>query len=185
MTWKPLLQHVNLPEAKALLHSLLADAYLAYYKKRLLYDRQAYHMKGAALDKIEEWSASNFAQRIFFHLESSCRTSDLSPEFLTLAVPVEEIRKRQHGSSLRLSEQQIHYNCVWMRKLFYAHRQTELSYGSYSTSREMFVNLSSLTKASLTLEPWRSAPTRENLKFMQLRVRKRSRYKWIWIVWSK
>lgn len=155
------------PEAKALLHSLLADAYLAYYKNDSYTIDKRTDMKGAAPDKIEEWSASNFAQRIFFHLKASVEPKDLlTGASLTPWLPLlEEIENDSTGLLYDyLNNRFITIASECANSFTRNYRQTELSDGSYLTSREMFVNLSVTDKSEFDFGAMALRSYQENLK---------------------
>lgn len=155
------------PEAKALLHSLLADAYLAFYMNDSYTIDKRTDMKGAAPDKIEEWSASNFAQRIFYHLKASVEPKDaLAKASLTPWLPL--LEEMEYDSKIQLydylSNRFITIASECANSFTRNYRQTELSDGSFLTSREMFVNLSVTDKSEFDFGAMALRSYQENLK---------------------
>lgn len=155
------------PEAKALVHSLLADAYFTYYNNDSYTISKRTDMAGVAPDNIEEWSASNFAQRIMLHLRSSVEAKNvLASASLTPWLPLlEEIENDSSGSLYSyLNDRLITIASECANSFTRNYRQTELSDGSYLTSREMFVNLSVTDKSEFDFGAMALRSYQENLK---------------------
>ncbi|MDD4636788.1 MAG: alpha-2-macroglobulin family protein [Bacteroidales bacterium] len=155
------------PEAKALLHSLLADAYSTYYLHDSYKIGNRTDMTGTAPDDIEEWSASNFAQRIFFHLKASVEPKNvLANASLTPWLPLLEEMENDSTDRLYdyLNNRLISIASKCENSFNRNYKQTQLFDASYLIPREMFVNLTITDKSEFDFGAMILHSYQENLK---------------------
>lgn len=156
------------PEAKALVHSLLADAYFTYYNNDSYTISKRTDMAGVAPDNIEEWSASNFAQHIMLHLKASVEAKDiLAGASLTPWLPLLEEMENDSTSSLLsyLNNRLITISSRCVNSFSKSYKQTVMNDGTYLIPREMFVNLTITNKSELDFGAMALRSYQENLTF--------------------
>lgn len=163
------------PEAKALVHSLLADAYFSYFNNDSYTISKRTDMAGVAPDNIEEWSASNFAQRIMLHLKASVEAKDvLASASLTPWLPLlEEIENDSSGSLFSyLNDRLITISSRCVNSFSKNYKQTVMNDGSYLIPREMFVNLTITDKSEFDFGAMALRSYQENLRLFAAQGKK-------------